>query len=132
MAASPESYCMQVIIYAPNTTQLTFDNCTALMSVQIWSDQLASLKLPGCTSLTTLDVRCDKLAASAIEHPPLCPAGKLQKPEHPPLRDLVSGKLKAAENLESARKEANLRLECNPGRVPEVYRGVGATRMDCA
>lgn len=79
-----------------------------------------------------LDVRCDKLRPSAIQHPPLCATGTLQKPEHPPLRELVSGKIKAAQALEVARKEANLRLECNPGRVPEVYRGVGATRMDCA
>jgi hypothetical protein len=124
--------CVQVIVCAPNVGTLLFDDCSALESVQIWSDQLASLKFPGCTNLAHLDIRCDKLRASAVEHPPLRIAGPQPKPEHPPLRELVTGKLKQAEAAEKARKEANLRLECNPARVPEVYRSLGASRMGCA
>ena len=118
---------VQVIVYAPNATELVFDECPNLESVKIWSEQITELKFPGCCRIKQLQLRCEKL--DRVDHPPLIEAPRQKRPEHPPLCDLIMDRYTSPLDEQVMQTEAMLKLTCDPSSVPSVYRGIGAVQV---
>lgn len=114
----------QVIVYAPNATELVFDECPHLESVMVWSEQITELKFPGCCRIKQLQLRCEKL--DHVDHPPLIEPPPQARPEHPPLCDMIMGRYTSALDEQVQQTDAMLKLSCDPASVPAVYRGIGA------